>query len=279
MIQIKKVLNSSVVLVDNKGQEMVAFGKGIGYGKKNGDLIEHAEVDQLFLPIENPKARQILSLVDSIPYQYFDITDRIIDYAKNYLNTDLNPSIYFALTDHLNFAVERVEKGLSINNRVLWEIKNYYPKEFHVGQYACQLVEQSFDIRLPEEEAANIAFHLINGQQEIDEADGMKYAKMIGNIVNLVRYSLNINVDTESIHYKRFITHVKFFVERFFAGHLLNGEDDSLYEQLSLLYPQAMTGAQRIKEYVQQVYKQDISNDEVTYLAVHINRLLNSEKK
>lgn len=278
MIQIKKVLNSSVVLVDNNGQEMVAFGKGLGYGKKSGQLIEQAEVDQLFLPVDNPKARQILSLIDSIPNTYFEIAETIIDYAQNYLGTDLNPSIYFALTDHLSFAVERAEKGMAINNRVLWEIKNYYPKEFHVGKYACQLIKQAFAIELPEEEAANIAFHLINSQQEIDEADGMKYAKMIGNIVNLVRYSLNINVDTESIHYKRFITHVKFFVERFFAGHLLDGKDDSLYQQFTLLYPQAMTGAQRIKEYVAQVYHQEISNDEVTYLAVHINRLLDSEE-
>lgn len=33
MIYIKKVLNSSVVLVDKEGQEMIALGKGIGYGK------------------------------------------------------------------------------------------------------------------------------------------------------------------------------------------------------------------------------------------------------
>lgn len=277
MIRIKKVLNSSVVLVENHGQEMVAFGKGIGYGKKNGELIQQTDVDQMFLPVDNPQARQILSLVDSIPSKYFEVAETIINYAQKYLGKDLNPSIYYALTDHLNFAVERVEKGIVINNRVLWEIKSYYPKEFHVGLYACQLMEETFGIQLPEEEAANIAFHLINGQQEIDEANGMKYAKMIGNIVNLVRYSLNVKVNTESIHYKRFITHVKFFVERFFAGSLLEENDDSLYEQLSLLYPQAMSGALKIKEYIQQVYKQEISNDEVTYLAVHINRLLKNK--
>ena len=35
MIYIKKVLNSSVVLVDNEGQEMIALGKGIGFGEKS----------------------------------------------------------------------------------------------------------------------------------------------------------------------------------------------------------------------------------------------------
>lgn len=52
MIYIKKVLNSSVVLVDKEGQEMIALGKGIGYGKKVGDSIADTQIDQVFLPID-----------------------------------------------------------------------------------------------------------------------------------------------------------------------------------------------------------------------------------
>lgn len=276
MIRIKKVLNSSVVLAVNNGQEIVALGKGIGFGKKAGMTIERTQVDQMFLPVDNPKAREILSLIDSISTGYFEVVDEIIDYGEKYLDTTLKSSLYFTLTDHLSFAVERVEKGIEISNRVLWEIKSYYPKEFHVGLYACQLIKDKFGVDLPEEEAANIAFHLINNQKDAEDADGMKYAKMIGDIVNLVKYTLNISVDTDSIHYKRFVTHVKFFVERFFSGHLLDEKDDTLYNQLSILYPEAMGGALRIREYVQRVHGRDISNDEVTYLAVHVNRLTKS---
>ncbi|EAG2745005.1 transcription antiterminator BglG, partial [Listeria monocytogenes] len=43
MIYIKKVLNSSVVLVDNEGQEMIALGKGIGFGKKAGEQITDSQ--------------------------------------------------------------------------------------------------------------------------------------------------------------------------------------------------------------------------------------------
>lgn len=276
MIRIKKVLNSSVVLAMNHGQEIVALGKGIGFGKKPGMMIERTDVDQMFLPVENPKAREILTLIDSISYGYFEVVDEVVDYAEGYLDSTLKSTLYFTLTDHLSFAVERVQEGIEISNRVLWEIRSYYPKEFHVGLYACQLIESKFGVKLPEEEAANIAFHLINNQKDVDDADGMKYAKMIGEIVNLVKYVLTIEVDVESIHYKRFITHVKFFVERFFSGHLLDEKDDALYNQLSVIYPKAMEGATRIKKYIQQVYHQEISNVEVTYLAVHINRLLNN---
>ncbi len=41
MFKIKKVLNSSVVLaVDQNRQEMVLCGRGIGYGRKPGNMIK-----------------------------------------------------------------------------------------------------------------------------------------------------------------------------------------------------------------------------------------------
>ncbi|MNJ45755.1 Transcription antiterminator LicT [compost metagenome] len=128
---------------------------------------------------------------------------------------------------------------------------------------------------MPKEEAANIAFHLINAQTGGQESkDGMKMAKMISSIVNLVRYSMNIDMDTENVHYTRFVTHVKFFVERFYTDKMLEDTDNILFEQIASLYPQAMDGAFKIKEYMNQVYRKTIPNEELTYLAVHIHRLI-----
>ena len=87
-------------------------------------------------------------------------------------------------------------------------------------RYFCYV--KSIKSFLPEEEASNIAFHLINAQSaSADNQDGLKKAKLIGIIVNLVRYSIQQDVNTNSIHYSRFITHVRFFVDRFFTEGLL----------------------------------------------------------
>ncbi|GAU75545.1 PRD domain-containing protein [Fusibacter sp. 3D3] len=276
MIKIKKVLNSSVVLgVDDQGKEFVLFGKGIGYGQKIGALIADHQADQIFMPVDNFKAKELLDLLDAMPPEFIDLTQKIVSHAEKKLNTKLISGIYFTLMDHMNFAVERYRKNINITNRVYWEIKNYYTEEFEIGLYAIELMNQTFDIRLPKEEAANIAFHIVNSQTEKSESrDGMKYAKMIGSIVNLVRYTLNINLDTENVHYTRFITHVKFFVERYFDDQMIDDKDDALFEQIANLYPQAMNGAFKIKEYIQQVYGKYIPNEELTYLAVHIHRLI-----
>lgn len=280
MIKIKKVLNTSVVLVENKDQqEYIMFGKGIGFGQKPGNVIEEDQADQLFMPIENNKVKEFINLLDNIPSVYVDLTQEIVSHAEQQLGTKLNTGIFFTLMDHLSFAVERYKKNINVTNRVYWEIKSYYAEEFKVGAFALNRVNETFAISLPKEEAANIAFHIINAHgKEQNAKDGMKHAKMIGSIVNLVRYTLNINMDTESIHYTRFITHVKFFVERYFADKMLEAKDNMLFEQIANLYPEAMNGAFKIKEYIQQVYGKNISNDELTYLAVHIHRLLSYDQ-
>lgn len=206
-------------------------------------------------------------------------SQQIVQHAEEKLKTKLNSGVYFTLMDHLNFAVERYKKNINITNRVYWEIKNYYTEEFEAGNDALQLINETLGIQLPKEEAANIAFHLINALgEETESKDGMKYAKMIGSIVNLVRYTLNMKLDQENIHYSRFITHVKFFVERFYADKLLADQENKLFEQIANLYPQAMDVAFKIKDYIKQVHGNVIPNDELTYLAVHIHRLISYQQ-
>ncbi|WP_020430055.1 PRD domain-containing protein, partial [Paenibacillus riograndensis] len=254
MIKIKKVLNSSVVLVeDEQNKEYILFGKGIGYGQKEGNIVEEHKADQVFVPVENVKVKEYLSVLDTTPPVYAELTGRIVAYAERKLQTKLNTGIYFTLMDHLLFAVERYYKKIAITNKVFWEIKNYYAEEYEIGLFALKLIKEKLQIEMPKEEAANIAFHLINAQSgEKESKDGMKMAKMIGSIVNLVRYSMNIDMDTENVHYTRFVTHVKFFVERLYTDKMLEVTDNILFEQIASLYPQAMDGAFKIKEYINQ---------------------------
>lgn len=276
VIKIKKVLNSSVVLVENEQKkEYILFGKGIGYGQKAGNAVEEHTADQIFIPVDNVRVKEFLRLLDEMPPVFVELTQEIVNYAEERLNTKLNQSIYFMLMDHLHFAVERYKKNITITNRVYWEIKNYYSEEFHIGEFALKLLNERLALGLPKEEAANIAFHIINAQSEKQESkDGMKSARMIGSIVNLVRYTLNINLDTENIHYTRFITHVKFFVERYYSDKMLDDKSNVLFEQMANLYPQAMDVAFKIKEYIKQVNGKTIPNEELAYLAVHIHRLI-----
>ncbi|MGZ7238609.1 PRD domain-containing protein, partial [Streptococcus pyogenes] len=76
------------------------------------------------------------------------------------------------------------------------EIKNFYPQEFKIGLYALKLIKREFGLVLPEEEAANVAFHIINAQSSAEmKADGMNYAKLIATVNSIIRYSISSELD------------------------------------------------------------------------------------
>lgn len=274
MVTIKKILNTNVVLVEKDHHEFILLGKGIGYGKKPGAIIEEHQDNELFMPIDNEKSKQMFELLNSIPIEILELTQEIIQDAKGILHTTFQNNLYFVLADHLNFAIERMQKQMVITNRVFWEIKSFYPKEFEAGVHSIALVKEKLHIELPEEEAANIAFHFANAQSgDNPDYDTARYAKLIGEIINLVRYSLNRDFDLESIHYLRFVTHIKFFVERFYTDKMLHNGDHILYHQMQTNYPKEMDITMRIKSYLYDKYQKLLPEEELVFLAIHINRI------
>lgn len=272
---IRKVLNSSVVLVqDESGEESILLGKGIGYGRRPGQSIDRQPSDRVFIPLSNPDAQPMIELFSSIPPAYLELTEDIVADAEASLGVKLSPHIYLMLTDHLHFAVERYEKGIVVTNRVFWEIKHFYRWEFEVGLRGLRRARELLQVSLPEEEAGNIAFHIVNARQDTGAGgDAMKAALFIGELTNIVTYRMHTPLDTESIHFSRFINHLQFFADRFFTGKLMDSEDDFLFRQMQQGYPEAANCAERIRTFLLRKYNVFLPNEETAYLALHIARL------
>lgn len=273
MIIVKKVL---ILVNDEKNNEFILLGKGIGYNKKVVYIVEeNVDTLQQFLPIDNEKRRNIFYLLNSIPVEIFDVTTKIFKYAQKNLNIEINDSLYYLLVDHLNFAIERLKKGYNITNRLEWEIKSFYSMEYKIAKECLNIINEDLKIKLPDEEIVNIAYHFINCQKE-NIIDKVKEVKLIGHIVNLVRFSISKNIDTEDIHYLRFITHIKFFVKRFFENKMLKGNSFKFSEINQKEYQNEYLIANRIKEYLYNEFKVLISDEEISFFVIHINRLLTS---
>lgn len=272
---IEKVLNSSVVLVkEDNGNESILLGKGIGYGRKAGEEIVKQPSDRVFIPLSNPDAKRMLELFSSIPGEYLEITQEIVKEAEKTLNCTLSNHIYMMLTDHLHFAVERNDQGIVVTNRVFWEIKNFYKKEFAVGQFGRKLVLEKLGIDLPEEEAANIAFHIVNASKdEMTHYDAMRAAKLIASIVSIVTYSVQVQLNVESMHYSRFVTHLQFFADRYYTQQMLNNDDGFMYKQMETAYPDALKCAEKIRTHLIHTDNVFLPDEEVAYLALHVARL------
>ena len=269
---IKKVLNSSVVLVeDERGVERVLLGKGIGFGQKAGAIIESTDVDQVFVALDDADHRNLVELLAQIPGEFVDLTREIVaDAQRNDL--ELDPHIYLALTDHLHFAVERHKRGLHVVNRLAWEMRTVYPTHYAVGTRAVDLLRERVGVELAADEAANVAFHLANAEVGKVGVDSLLVVGLIRSITTIVSHTSAVRVDRNDPQSSRFVTHLQFFAERFFAGRMLESADDFLFHTLSERYPLAVASAERVRIFIQKEHNTALPNEEVAYLALHIAR-------
>jgi beta-glucoside operon transcriptional antiterminator len=69
------------------------------------------------------------------------------------------------------------------------------------------------------------------------------------------------------------MSHMRYFATRFLEDRMLTSTDDFLFGQVSRRYPHAHESAEKIRTHIAAQYGQQISNEEVAYLTLHIERL------
>ena len=138
-----------------------------------------------------------------------------------------------------------------------------------------EYLNQRLQISLPEEEAGNIAFHLVNAQTENPNIEQtIQEVRMLKDIFNIVQYSFANRIRTDSIHYTRFVTHMQFFLQRVLEHKMLSGSELDIFEQIAEGHPESYCCAQKIGAYIQGVQKEEISREELLYLTIHIARIV-----
>ena len=273
-VKINKILNNNVIVTMKGKQEVIVMGRGIAFNKRVGEEIDEDKLEKIFTLEDQDITKKFKTLIAEIPIVYMELSEKIIHYAKEKLGTKLNDSIYISLTDHIHFAIERYNQNLPIKNGLLWETKNLYKKEFEIGLEALNMICERFGCLLPEDEAGFIALHIVNAQLNEDMTNTVDMTKVIQDILTIVKYSFKIDFDENSLNYHRFITHLKFFANRLIKGEHYKGEKDDLLHVIMNKYPDAYQCSLKIKNFVGKQYKYELTEEEILYLTIHIERVV-----
>ena len=278
-MKIDKIINNNLIRTfDNNGKEVLVMGCGLGFQKKIGDTVDQSKIEKIYAIENKSDSNKLMTLLSEIPLEYIQVSNEIISYAKYSLGKRLNDNIYISLTDHISFAIERYKQGLNFNNALLWEIKRFYNHEFLIGKEALAIIKKRLNIELPEDEAASIALHIVNAQlNSRDMNDTLDITKLIQNILNIVKFHFNIELDEYSLHYERFITHLKFFAQRMLSGKVIKSDDTNFCEMIKDQYKDAYLCAEKVKKYIQKEFNHEISDEEMMYLTVHIKRIIKED--
>ena len=273
---INKIFNNNVILANDLDKhEIIVMGYGIGFKKNVGDTIDKEKIEKTFILKEKDVSEMFKMLLEDVPTEIIYLCYDIIDYAKNMI-AKLSDYIYVALTDHINNAIKMYKDGVDIGNPLIWEIKKFYPNEFNIGIKALEFIKDELDIELPQDEAGNIALHLINAQvnSSWNKVENISSeTKMIQDILNIIKYTYNMDLDEKSLSYERLVTHLRFFFERLNKKNnkkeKSNLDDDFLLKQVKEKYKNAYNCMLKIEKYL----CKELDDEEKLYLTVHIQRI------
>lgn len=277
-MRIEKVLNNNVITVINEQKkELVVMGRGLAFKKKAGDFVDEHKIEKIFTLDSKKLSDKLLALLSEIPIEHMESSEEIINYAKLHLGKMLHDSIYVSLTDHISFALDRHSKGLEIKNAMLWEIKRFYKDEFRIGKAALQIIHKRLGVMLPEDEAGHIALHLVNAELNEEMPNVVNILKIMHDILNIVKHHFQLEYDEESLVYYRFITHLKFFAQRLLNDVHPSSNDSTLFEMVSQQYINAFACVEKIKMYIEKIHSRDLTQDEMLYLTIHVERITNQK--
>ena len=277
-MRIKKVINNNILCArDEKGNEMIVTGKGLGFKRKTGEFIDPELVEKTYRMESKTEQKKLRELVQQIPIEHLRLTQDLIDYIKSQIKQPLNESLLVTLADHISFAIQRKEQGIEFQNPLSGSVMCYYPTEYHLGQHCLKMIEQEYGIRLHPDEATFIALHIVNAELNTDMSQMHDLTKMLDGCVRVTEFFYKKKFEPDSLDFSRFIVHLRYLIQRLFQNNTLEDTDDSrdvmFRELIQRNCAEHYECACRIASYIEFNFDMKISEEEKVYLTIHLKRL------
>ncbi|RPK03078.1 PRD domain-containing protein [Priestia endophytica] len=270
---IKKINNNVVLAINDNEEEIFVVGKGLGFMKTPYNLENSSEkIEKIFVQNENLKFNMLFK---SIPSDVILVAEEIISQGREYLGVNLNDTMLIALSDHINTALNRYEDGEEVINSYQWEMKHIYPTEAALGFKSLSIIKEKLGVELPESEASFIALHFVNGQlNSNDFTETAKINKIMKDILNIIKYHYQVNIDEQSINYARFVTHIRYFLLRLMNNESLNQDNGDVFEIIKSGAKKELDCIDKIDKYLKDNYNWDFPKNEKLYLILHLQRVM-----
>lgn len=273
---IEKVLNNNVVVtLDPKTKkETILMGCGIAFKKKAGESVEESKIEKKFTIDNEDVANKLKKLMSEIPMEIIEITDDIVNYAEKMLDKKLDKHLYLSLADHIAFALKRLSQNIVIKNNLLIEIKRIHREEYEIGKWSLDFINSKLAVDLPIDEAGFIAFHIVNASYNDNMEESVIMTNVVKGVLNVIRYHYSVEFIDDDINYDRLLTHLKFFAKRVVSGNQHEAEQAGFIDLIKEKYEEAFKCSLKIKAFVKEKYKYEVTDDELVYLSLHIHRVI-----
>ena len=277
-MKIKKIINNNILCaVDDRGNELIVTGRGIGFQRHRGEVIDISQIERTYRMEEKTGQRKLRELVEKIPIEHLSLTEELIKHITSQIPQKLNESLLITMADHISFAILRKAQGVEFSNPLKGSIMCYYPTEYHLGQYCLGVIREQLGVILHEDEAAFLALHIVNAELNTNMSEMYDITKLIEGTISVVEYFYKKEFDRVSLDFNRFVVHLRYFAQRLFQGKMMEdaqGERDEVFRQLIMKNcKEHYKCAQCVADYIKNTYQKNLSDEELIYLTIHLKRI------
>ena len=272
---IKNINNNFALAKDNKGNTIIIGGRGIGFGNVPRKVEDLSKIERTYREID----KEIIAIIPNLSEDVVEITRKIVDRARDLIPKPINQSIYFSLADHIEFAIARAKEKVTFATKLFYEIQYTYETEMEIGKEAVRLINKEMVVNLNDEEAAIIAMHIVEAENWREEDISVKdLNKIVGDVIDIIQNNLGIKVKENGFDYFRFVTHIKYLLQRFDQKEEISTENKRIFEKLKEEFPKIYDCVIDIKKYLEDKNDRCVADEELLYLMLHINRLYSKEE-
>lgn len=276
---IKKVLNNNVLICQHQQSEVIIIGKGLGFNKKPGMTIQDQETIEKVFKLESKSEQDHYKmLIANTDERVLRVVIDSVQMIMTHFDLSHEESFVVSLTDHLIFALKRMENGQLITNPFLSETKYSYPEAYQIAKKVVTRINLQLNIDFPEDEVGFIALHIASQINDVEFGEMQTVPKLINNAIRIIEHDMGIEIPEASIPYQRFVRHIHFLLQR-----LKKGEGTTIelnFENLlKAQYPLCYNIAVKIVKMIQSQIDVRVYEAEVAYLTMHIHQLSLASKK
>lgn len=269
---VRRINHNAALLVNDKGTELVALGKGIGF-PDGPDEVSLAQIERTFYNVD----ARYLPLLNEIDPKVMEFSAQIADIARANISRELSANLPFTLADHISFAIKRCREHMYVQMPLSCDVQQQYPVEFKIAALAHNGIEREFGVSMPRGERAGIALCIVNSvmasSSKAKSNDVRREERLIEKLVTMIEKDLDIAVDRDAFDYARYDTHVRYLLERVRTGEPLSTDNASLYQPLCEEHPAVAACVDKMAELIEETYHASVVPEEKVYLMLHVNRV------
>ncbi|MEU3255362.1 PRD domain-containing protein [Streptomyces sp. NPDC006997] len=274
-MKVLRVLNNNVVLArDEKGQEVILTGRGIGFSSGQGKRVDPALVTKVFVPADGRDPDHLAEALALISEETLQTVITALHEVGIEDRASTRPTLAIAVADHIAGALERAARGIVIEYPLRAEVQTLYATEYAQAQRLLRAINTRVSPPLDASEATALALHLVNaGFVSGDLSFTYTMTGVIQQMLAVVRERYGLDVSDASMSAARFITHVRYLFVRIQQHRQLKGQESTIGKGIRQHYPEATRTAQQLATIVELRLGQQLSDDEISYLALHVARM------